>query len=108
MVNLFARGEVLGWSANERGLAVFFLRRSDYEKAARGGGSPLQRRIWSRFTRLLECGEADVELTRGGIFIAAEDAVCPATIKTDPRRQLELTPDRVVLRGGRGALRHAV
>jgi integrase/recombinase XerD len=34
--------------------------------------------------------------------------VCPATIKTDPRRQLELTPDRVVLRGGRGALRHAV
>jgi DNA-binding NtrC family response regulator len=33
---------------------------------------------------------------------------CPATIKTDPRRQLELTPDRVVLRGGRGALRHAV
>ena len=33
---------------------------------------------------------------------------CPATIKTDPRRQLELTPDRVVLRGGRGALRHTV
>ena len=33
---------------------------------------------------------------------------CPATIKTDPRRQLELTPDRVVLRGGLGALRHVV
>jgi hypothetical protein len=75
MMNLFDRGEILGWSANERGLAVFFQRRSDYEKASKGAGSPLQRRIWSRFTRLLECGEADVELTRGGIFIAAEDAV---------------------------------
>ena len=27
------------------------------------------------------------------------DRKCPATIKTDPRRQLKLTPDRVVLRG---------
>ena len=33
---------------------------------------------------------------------------CSATIKADPRRQLELTPDRVILRGGRGAWRHAV
>jgi hypothetical protein len=41
-------------------------------------------------------------------FIYRDEQDCPATIKTDPRRQLELTPDRVVLRGGRGALRHAV
>jgi hypothetical protein len=31
--------------------------------------------------------------------VVAGVPVCPATIKTDPRRQLELTPDRVVLRG---------
>jgi len=47
-------------------------------------------------------------IAAAGIGNPVMAAACPATIKADPRRQLELTPDRVVLRGGRGALRHGV
>ena len=54
---------------------MFFNRRKDYEQTSTGGGNAEQRRIFGKFQGLLECGEADVEPTLGGIFIAADDAV---------------------------------
>jgi hypothetical protein len=74
-MNLFTPSETIGWSFNDQGLAVFFNRRRDYERSSKGAGKAYHRRIFEQFQRLLECGEADVESTHGGIFIVADDAV---------------------------------
>jgi superfamily II DNA or RNA helicase len=88
-MNFFAPGPITGWSVNDRGLAVFFLRRADLDKAAKGTGAALNQQIWRRFTQLLECGEANVESARGGVFIAAEDAV---RLDRETRELLNLPP----------------
>jgi hypothetical protein len=73
--------------------------------------------ISPRLRKVLANTKGEVQMKHKGIMLQFHRSfaqspsiadTCPATIKTDPRRQLELTPDRVVLRGGRGALRHAV
>jgi hypothetical protein len=74
-MNLFASNDYLGWSCDDAGLAVFFKRRGDYERASNGVGNPSVRKIHNRFQRLLECGDADVESALGGIYIPASDAV---------------------------------
>ena len=39
-MNLFASNDLLGWSHDAEGLAVFFKRRGDYERASNGVGNP--------------------------------------------------------------------
>jgi hypothetical protein len=74
-MNLFQSNDLLGWSHDTEGLAVFFKRRGDYERASSGAGNPKVRKIYNRFQRLLECGDAGVESALGGIYIPAPDAV---------------------------------
>jgi hypothetical protein len=74
-MKLFLYDDLLGWSHDAEGLAVFFKRRDDYERASSGAGNPTVRRIHNRFQRLLECGDADVECALGGIYLPAGDAV---------------------------------
>jgi SNF2 family DNA or RNA helicase len=89
-MNLFASNDYLGWSCDDAGLAVFFKRRGDYERASNGVGNPSVRKIHNRFQRLLECGDADVESALGGIYIPASDAV-----RLDSEtRELFLLPER--------------
>lgn len=71
----FFSNDTTGWSCNDQGLAVFFNRRKDHERASKGGGSPDLRKIYHKFEQLLESGEADVEEALDGIFIASGDAV---------------------------------
>lgn len=88
-MNLFTPKDITGWSFNDQGLAVFFNRGGDYERSSKGGGNVEHRRIFDRFQRLLECGDADVESTHGGIFIAADDAV---RLDRDTREIFSLPP----------------
>ena len=74
-MNLFVFNDLLGWSHDAEGLAVFFKRRGDYERASSGSGNSSLRKIHNRFQRLLECGDADVESALGGIYLPAVDAV---------------------------------
>jgi len=74
-MGLFQSSEVTGWSVNDQGLAVFFTRRKDYERASTGRCNAEHLEIFRRFESLLECGEADVQPTLGGVFICADDAV---------------------------------
>jgi SNF2 family DNA or RNA helicase len=74
-MNLFVSNDLSGWSHDAEGLAVFFKRRGDYERASNGSGNPSVREIHNRFQRLLECGDADVESALGGIYLPAGDAV---------------------------------
>lgn len=72
---LFESNNLLGWSCDGAGLAVFFKRRGDFERACKGAANASVRRIHNRFQRLLECGDADVEGALGGIYIPSPDAV---------------------------------
>lgn len=74
-MNLFVSKDLLGWSCDDAGFAVFFKSRGDYERASKGLGNKSVRKIYNLFQRLLECGDADVEITLGGIYITARDAV---------------------------------
>jgi hypothetical protein len=74
-MKLFEPNDILGWSCDGAGLAVFFKRRGDFERASKGAGNAIVRRIHDLFQRLLECGDADVESALGGIYIPSPDAV---------------------------------
>lgn len=74
-MRIFAALYPVEFSVNERGVAVFFRKERDFKRASMSSGPLLQRQIFRRFQALLECGEADVAATLGGIFISAEDAV---------------------------------
>lgn len=65
----------VGWSHDDDGVAIFFTRRQDYERARSGsvGGWPGD--AYSRFEQLLESGEASVEKAEGGIYLQSDDAV---------------------------------
>jgi SNF2 family DNA or RNA helicase len=71
----FKKRESLGWLQDDTGLAVFFHKAKDFNRAARGIGNSDAVEAFDRFERLLETGEASVEKTRSGIYLPAEDAV---------------------------------
>jgi hypothetical protein len=74
-MKLFTPNDILGWSNDDEGLAVYFNRKADYERAKQGVGSDGIQKIYSRFERLLECGDADAEPSVGGIYIPSADVV---------------------------------
>lgn len=74
-MKLFTSNDFTGWSHDDGGIAVFFKRRDDHERACNGSGNSRLSKIYNRFQRLLECGDADIESTLGGIYISASDAV---------------------------------
>lgn len=88
-MNLFVSNDIIGWSCDGDGLAVFFKRRGDYERASKGVGNALVNRAYNRFQRLLECGDADVEPTLGGIYIPSSDAV---RLDSETREFFQLPP----------------
>lgn len=88
-MNLFTSNDLTGWSHDDGGIAVFFKRRGDHERACNGIGNPTVRKIHNRFQRLLECGDADVESALGGIYIPSPDAV---RLDTETRELFRLPP----------------
>lgn len=74
-MSIFASDDFTGWSHDDGGIAIFFKRRGDQERASKGIGNPTVRKVHIRFQRLLECGDADVESALGGIYLPATDAV---------------------------------
>ncbi len=74
-MNLFTPNDPIDWSCDDGGIVVFFKRRGDFERASNGRGTTSTIKIYSRFQRLLECGDADVESALGGIYIPSPDAV---------------------------------
>jgi hypothetical protein len=74
-MSIFSTNDLLGWSNDDQGLAVYFSRKGDFERAAKGGGDERSQKVYSRFERLLECGDADAEPTAGGIYISSGDVV---------------------------------
>jgi hypothetical protein len=86
-MNLFASKDLVGWSCDDAGLAVFFKRRGNYERASSGAGNPSVRKIHNRFQRLLECGDAEVESALGGIYIPSSDSV---RLDSETRELLQL------------------
>lgn len=74
-MNLFESKNSLGWSCDGAGIAVFFKRKGDFTRASKGSGNQRIQRIYNRFQRLLECGDADIETALGGIYLPTSDAV---------------------------------
>jgi hypothetical protein len=74
-MKLFPDNFPIQWSYNEKGLAVFFKSRKDFEKAAKGKGTEQLRKLFRRLQSLLETGEAVVEAVAGGAFLSADDTV---------------------------------
>ena len=74
-MSILSPSNPIGWSYDDQGVAVFFLRKQDYKKALQGSAKGRARDAHHRFELLLESGEASVTETRGGVFIAAEDVV---------------------------------
>lgn len=74
-MKFFKSNNLCGWSHDEGGISLFFNRRGDYERACNGSGNSTIRKIYDRFQRLLECGDADIEHALGGIYIPTLDAV---------------------------------
>lgn len=64
-----------GWSFDDQGVAVFFKRRREYERATQRLASGRAGEGFDRFEQLLECGDASVQETRGGIYLPAGDVV---------------------------------
>lgn len=88
-MKFFESTDILGWSRDNSGLAIFFKRNKDFERAAKGSANTILRRIYHRFQCLLESGEAEVTSTSGGIYIASADAV---RLDSDTRKILHLPP----------------
>ena len=88
-MRFFESNDVLGWSCDGTGIAVFFKRKGDFSRASKGSGNESIRRIYSRFQRLLECGDADIEGALGGIYIPTNDAV---RLDTETRELFRLPP----------------
>jgi SNF2 family DNA or RNA helicase len=65
----------ISWSHDDQGVAIFFVKKKDYEKALRGAAKGAAGEAFERFELLLESGEANVRDAREGLHIAAEDAV---------------------------------
>lgn len=72
---MFKEKKLINWSYDDQGVDVYFIRKQDYEKALRGAAKGRAGDALHRFEQLLESGEASVRETRGGIYIAADDAV---------------------------------
>jgi hypothetical protein len=89
IMRFFGLRRTVEWSRNDEGLAIFFCRSSDFILASSGRAKGEIQSIWLLFEQLLECGEARVETTQGGIFIGSADAV-----RLDPatRDKLHLPP----------------
>ena len=88
-MKLFESNDLLGWSRDDAGLAIFFKSNKDHVRATTGNGNANIRKISNRFQRLLECGDADVESALGGIYLPTSDAV---RLDPETRELFQLPP----------------
>jgi hypothetical protein len=88
-MKLFESNDLLGWSRDDAGLAIFFKSNKDHVRATTGNGNANIRKISNRFQRLLECGDADVESALGGIYLPSSDAV---RLDPETRELFQLPP----------------
>jgi hypothetical protein len=72
---LFSSLDPLAWSNDDYGIAIYFRKKRDFEKASQGTASGNIAEAFELFERLLESGEASAQKTRGGIYLPAEDVV---------------------------------
>jgi hypothetical protein len=72
---IFSETCPVGWSYDEEGLAIFFNRKRDFEKARNGFADGWVRDAYHRIEQLLESGEASAQESEGGIYLPADDAV---------------------------------
>ena len=69
------KNNLISWSHDDNGVAIFFRSGKAYDKATQGKGSATEIDAYARFEQLLEIGDASIEESQGGIYLPSDDVV---------------------------------